>query len=134
MLNLDNLLINEYFDKIKGVSFFENLENFHILIILSGFLFLIIFIIFYFFLFKKTNKSIGIENTNKNKPTLNDIVNDTDKSIKLDNNHNDFIDVLVAIEEEMAAIRELYVGGYITKGIYISETDRLYEKARVFGL
>ena len=134
MLNLDNLLINEYFDKIKEVSFFENLENFHILIIFSGFLFLIIFIILYFFLFKKTNKSIGIENTNKNKPTLNDIVNDTDKSIKLDNNHNDFIDVLVAIEEEMAAIRELYVGGYITKGIYISETDRLYEKAKVFGL
>ena len=133
MLNLDNLLINEYFDKIKGVSFFENLENFHMLIILSGFLFLIIFIIFYFFLFQKNNKSIGIDN-NKNKPTLNDIVNDTDKSTKLDNNHNDFIDVLVAIEEEMAAIRELYVGGYITKGIYISETDRLYEKAKVFGL
>ena len=133
MLNLDNLLINGYFDKIKEVSFFENLENFHILIIFSGFLFLIIFIIFYFFLFKKNNKSIGIDN-NKNKPTLNDIVNDTDKSIKLDNNHNDFIDVLVAIEEEMAAIRELYVGGYITKGIYISETDRLYEKAKVFGL
>ena len=133
MLNLDNLLINEYFDKIKGLSFFENLENFHILIILSGFLFLIIFIIFYFFLFQKNNKSIGIYN-NKNKPTLNDIVNDTDKSTKLDNNHNDFIDVLVAIEEEMAAIRELYVGGYITKGIYISETDRLYEKAKVFGL
>ena len=131
MLNLDNLLINEYFDKIKGVSFFENLENFHILIILSGFLFLIIFIIFYFFLFKKTNKSIGIDN-NKNKPTLNDIVNNTGKSTKSDN--NDFIDVLVAIEEEMAAIRELYVGGYITKGIYISETDRLYEKAKVFGL
>ena len=133
MLNLDNLLTNEYFDKIKEVSFFENLENFHILIIFSGFLFLIIFIIFYFFLFKKNNKSIGIDN-NKNKPTLNDIVNDTDKSTKLDNNHNDFIDVLVAIEEEMAAIRELYVGGYITKGIYISETDRLYEKAKVFGL
>ena len=131
MLNLANFLINEYFEKIKGVSFFENLENFHVLIIFSGFLFLIIFIIFYFFLFKKTNKSIGIDN-NKNKPTLNDIVNNTGKSTKSDN--NDFIDVLVAIEEEMAAIRELYVGGYITRGIYISETDRLYEKARVFGL
>ena len=125
--------MNEYFEKIKGVSFFENLENFHILIIFSGILFLIIFITFYFFLFKKTNKIIGINN-NKNKPTLNDIVNDNGKSTKLDNNHNDFIDVLVAIEEEMAAIRELYVGGYITKGIYISETDRLYEKAKVFGL
>ena len=42
--------------------------------------------------------------------------------------------MLVAIEEEMLAIRELYIGGYISKGIYISETDRLYEKAKVFGL
>ena len=47
---------------------------------------------------------------------------------------NDFVDVLVAIEEEMAAVRELYVGGYISKGVYISETDRLYEKAKIFGL
>ena len=30
----------------------------------------------------------------------------------------------------MTAIRELYVGGYISKGVYISETDRLYEKAK----
>ena len=30
----------------------------------------------------------------------------------------------------MAAVRELYVGGYISKGVYISETDRLYEKAK----
>ena len=135
MLNLDNLLIHKYIERIKGIPFFENLENFHILIIFSGFLFLIIFVIFYFFLFKKTNNSMDIGN-NKNKPTLNDIVNDTGKNTKLDNNNNenDFIDVLVAIEEEMAAIRELYVGGYITKGIYISETDRLYEKAKVFGL
>ena len=38
------------------------------------------------------------------------------------------------VEEEMAAVRELYVSGYITKGIYISETDRLYSKAKIFGL
>ena len=50
------------------------------------------------------------------------------------NDDNDFIDVLAAIEEEMAAVRELYVGGYISKGVYISETDRLYEKAKIFGL
>ena len=43
-------------------------------------------------------------------------------------------DVLAAIEEEMAAVRELYVGGYISKGVYITETDRLYEKAKIFGL
>ena len=47
---------------------------------------------------------------------------------------NEFVDVLVAIEEEMTAIRELYVGGYISKGVYISETDRLYEKAKIFGV
>ena len=41
------------------------------------------------------------------------------------NDDNDFIDVLAAIEEEMAAVRELYVGGYISKGVYISETDRI---------
>ena len=50
------------------------------------------------------------------------------------NDDNDFIDVLAAIEEEMAAVRELYVGGYISKGVYITETDRLYEKAKIFGL
>ena len=135
MFGLNTFLVNEYFEKIKSISFFENLENFHILIIFAGLLFLIIFVVFYFFLFKKTNRNIGVDN-NKNKPTLNDIVNDTSEKSKLMNsdNENDFIDVLVAIEEEMSAIRELYVGGYITKGIYISETDRLYEKARIFGL
>ena len=55
------------------------------------------------------------------------------KDIKLSED-NEFVDVLVAIEEEMNAIRELYVGGYISKGVYISETDRLYEKAKIFGL
>lgn len=54
--------------------------------------------------------------------------------LDLNSDKNDFIDVLSAIEEEMAAVRELYVNGYITKGIYISETDRLYEKAKIFGL
>ena len=42
--------------------------------------------------------------------------------------------IIAAIEEEMAAVRELYVGGYISKGVYITETDRLYEKAKIFGL
>ena len=42
--------------------------------------------------------------------------------------------LVAAIEEEMTAVRELYVGGYISKGVYIAETDRLYEKAKIFGL
>ena len=65
------------------------------------------------------------------KPVLNELMNKDDIKIHDD---NDFVDVLVAIEEEMNAIRELYVGGYISKGVYISETDRLYEKAKIFGL
>ena len=67
----------------------------------------------------------------RKQPSLNEII-DSD-NIKVDDD-NDFIDVLAAIEEEMAAVRELYVGGYISKGVYITETDRLYEKAKIFGL
>ena len=67
----------------------------------------------------------------RKKPSLNEIIDKEDVKITDD---NDFVDVLVAIEEEMAAVRELYVGGYISKGVYIFETDRLYEKAKIFGL
>ena len=45
----------------------------------------------------------------KEKPSLNEIIEQDDIQVKSD---NEFIDVLAAIEEEMAAIRELYVGGY----------------------
>ncbi len=74
------------------------------------------------------NKEKTIE---RKKPSLNEIIDKDEVKISDD---NDFVDVLVAIEEEMAAVRELYVGGYISKGVYISETDRLYEKAKIFGL
>ena len=71
------------------------------------------------------------EKTTKKQPNLNEIVDTRNMKISDD---NEFVDVLVAIEEEMTAIRELYVGGYISKGVYISETDRLYEKAKIFGV
>ena len=67
----------------------------------------------------------------RKQPNLNDIVDSRNINVSDD---NEFVDVLVAIEEEMTAIRELYVGGYISKGVYISETDRLYEKAKIFGV
>ena len=70
----------------------------------------------------------------KNQPSLNDIINTREIKIDDEKKINEFVDVLVAIEEEMIAIRELYVGGYISKGVYISETDRLYEKAKIFGI
>ena len=70
-------------------------------------------------------------NAERKKPSLNEIIDSDNLNTKDD---NDFIDVLAAIEEEMTAVRELYVGGYISKGVYIAETDRLYEKAKIFGL
>ena len=98
------------------------------------FFFIIIFIII-FGVLSIVFKSSSIKNQKvespKNQPSLNDIINT--REIKIDDD-NEFVDVLVAIEEEMIAIRELYVGGYISKGVYIAETDRLYEKAKIFGI
>ena len=38
--------------------------------------------------------------------------------------------VLVAIEQEMLAIRSLYTNGQIIKDVYVSETRRLYARAQ----
>ena len=95
--------------------------------------FILIFLIVFLFmtLAIKNNTKKKSENKEVKTPSLDDIV-DT-RNIKVSDD-NEFVDVLVAIEEEMTAIRELYVGGYISKGVYISETDRLYEKAKIFGV
>ena len=37
---------------------------------------------------------------------------------------------LVAIEQEMLAVRRLYMGGHVLKDVYVSETRRLYAKAQ----
>ena len=37
---------------------------------------------------------------------------------------------LVAIEQEMLAIRRLYTDGHVIKDVYVSETRRLYAKAQ----
>ena len=37
---------------------------------------------------------------------------------------------LQAIEQEMLAVRQLYSNGHLIKEVYVSETHRLYEKAR----
>ena len=37
---------------------------------------------------------------------------------------------LVAIEQEMLAVRRLYTGGHVLKDVYVSETRRLYSKAQ----
>ena len=93
----------------------------------------LIFIIYIIFKSLNLSNSASILDVSK-KPVINETIKINDSNLKSESDKNDFIDVLSAIEEEMAAVRELYVNGYITKGIYISETDRLYEKAKVFGL
>ena len=116
-------------EKIKLESLISYLDN---TVYLVAFL-LILTLLIYFslsLLFKLFFKGSDSKQERK-QPSLNEII-DTD-NIKV-NDDNDFIDVLAAIEEEMAAVRELYVGGYISKGVYITETDRLYEKAKIFGL
>ena len=108
------------------IPFFRDSINVYVI-------FIILFITIVLIIAVFTKSSSKETNTLKQRkqPNLDDIV-DT-KSIKVSED-NEFVDVLVAIEEEMIAIRELYVGGYISKGVYISETDRLYEKAKIFGV
>ena len=127
---MDYLLANKYVEKLRGLLNLSRLDDIHFLTLLLLIIGTIIF--FLLFIILKKDKS-EVENKSSASNTLNEIINKTE-NITISSNDNDFIDVLVAIEEEMAAIRELYVGGYITKGIYISETDRLYEKAKIFGL
>ena len=99
------------------------------LIIIFGSIFLTIFILIT--ILTKKNAIKKNNDVTRKQPNLDDIIDKRDIKVSDD---NEFVDVLVAIEEEMTAIRELYVGGYISKGVYISETDRLYEKAKIFGV
>ena len=127
---MEYLLANEYIEKIREFLSLSELDDVYfftfLLMVIGTSIFLLLFIIL-----QKNKKEFKKNNISSN--NLNEIINKTE-NINMSGNDNEFIDVLVAIEEEMSAIRELYVGGYITKGIYISETDRLYEKAKIFGL
>ena len=121
--------LKQFFINLNLENFVPYIENTTYLVL--GFIFLTIFLFYLIsylakFFYKDKEKSLD-----RKKPSLNEIIDKDDVKASDD---NDFVDVLVAIEEEMAAVRELYVGGYISKGVYISETDRLYEKAKIFGL
>ena len=121
--------LKQVFLNLNLESFIPYVENTTYLVLFFIFLTIILFYLISYlakFLYKNKEKSVE-----RKKPSLNEIIDKDDVKVSDD---NDFVDVLVAIEEEMAAVRELYVGGYISKGVYISETDRLYEKAKIFGL
>jgi len=121
--------LKQVFLNLNLESFIPYAENTTYLVLFFIFLTIVLFYLISYlakFLYKNKEKSVE-----RKKPSLNEIIDKDDVKVSDD---NDFVDVLVAIEEEMAAVRELYVGGYISKGVYISETDRLYEKAKIFGL
>ena len=121
--------LKQVFLNLNLESFIPYVENTTYLVLFFIFLTIVLFyLISYLANFLHKNKEKSVE---RKKPSLNEIIDKDDVKVSDD---NDFVDVLVAIEEEMAAVRELYVGGYISKGVYISETDRLYEKAKIFGL
>ena len=121
----------------KDLFTIENLQNLIPLLNETKYLYLFFFIIFAVIflilslLIKSSLTKESAPEVERKQPNLNDIVDSRNINVSDD---NEFVDVLVAIEEEMTAIRELYVGGYISKGVYISETDRLYEKAKIFGV
>ena len=121
--------VKQTLEKIELESLIPYLDN---TVYLISFLIILTLLIYFFLnlLFKLFFTKSDSKHERK-QPSLNEII-DSDH-IKA-NDDNDFVDVLAAIEEEMAAVRELYVGGYISKGVYITETDRLYEKAKIFGL
>ena len=121
--------IQQALEKIELESLIPYLDNTGYLILFLVSLTLLIYFslsLLLKFFFKKSDSKLE-----RKQPSLNEIIDSDNLKI---NDDNDFIDVLAAIEEEMAAVRELYVGGYISKGVYITETDRLYEKAKIFGL
>ena len=121
--------LTQLFLNLNLEVFTPYLENTTYLVLFFIFLTVILFyLISYLAKFFYYSKDKSVE---RKKPSLNEIIDKDEVKVSHD---NDFVDVLVAIEEEMAAVRELYVGGYISKGVYISETDRLYEKAKIFGL
>ena len=121
--------LKQFFLNLNLEGFIPYLENTTYLVLFFIFLTIVLFyLISYVAKFFYNNNEKSVE---RKKPSLNEIIDKDDVKVSDD---NDFVDVLVAIEEEMAAVRELYVGGYISKGVYISETDRLYEKAKIFGL
>ena len=124
---MDNIISTLNLEKFN--NFIPYIGDTKYLIIIFGAIFLTIFILIT--ILTKKNAIKKNNDVTRKQPNLDDIIDKRDIKVSDD---NEFVDVLVAIEEEMTAIRELYVGGYISKGVYISETDRLYEKAKIFGV
>ena len=87
---------------------------------------------------QETNKTLPIElsetvDTNK---VIDDEAKTEDgfsffkKSPDADIGESGEIPALVAIEQEMLAVRRLYTGGHVIKDVYVSETRRLYAEAQ----
>ena len=107
---MDNIINTLNLEKFN--NFIPYIGDTKYLIIIFGVIFLTIFILIT--ILTKKNAIKKNNDVTRKQPNLDDIIDKRDIKVSDD---NEFVDVLVAIEEEMTAIRELYVGGYISKGV-----------------
>ena len=76
------------------------------------------------------SEPIDIDNTVETEAETDDGFSFFKKSQDPDIGENVEAPALVAVEQEMLAIRRLYTGGHVIKDVYVSETRRLYAKAQ----
>ena len=76
------------------------------------------------------SEPIDIDNITETEAESDDGFSFFKKSQDTDIEKTDEAPALVAIEQEMLAIRRLYTGGHVIKDVYVSETRRLYAKAQ----
>ncbi len=76
------------------------------------------------------SEPIDIDNMAETEADINDGFSFFKKSQDPDIGEAGEAPALVAIEQEMLAIRSLYMGGHVIKDVYVSETRRLYAKAQ----
>ena len=76
------------------------------------------------------SEPIDIDNMSKTEAETGDGFSFFKKSQDADIGETDEAPALVAIEQEMLAIRRLYPGGHVIKDVYVNETRRLYAEAQ----
>ena len=76
------------------------------------------------------SESVGTDNMAETEVKTGDGFSFFKKSLDADNEENGETPALVAIEQEMLAVRSLYMGGHVIKDVYVSETRRLYAEAQ----
>ena len=76
------------------------------------------------------SEPVDIDNMTESEAEIDDGFSFFKKSQDVDIGEAAEAPALVAIEQEMLAIRRLYTGGHVIKDVYVSETRRLYAEAK----